>query len=376
MSFYTINNEEVSQESILEDLIGYYQSLTEQGKSRIDDFHEGSEVRNLLEVLSHLAYNILEEQNNTLSNHFINTAEGEYLDLLGSNPNVNLPRVQGTTSSGLVKFSIPEALSEELTIPSDTTVSDGEVEFVTVEDGIISIGDLYTYVPVECTVDGVDGNVPVGAITVCELSDFTVTNDDAFTSGADFEEDEDYRQRLLDFVREDNFGSRGWYENQILGIEGVHDIKDMGGPMPVYNINTNDLSTRDSVHDTVVAYFSDNNNKIVGHEVTIYNSILSSVGFTITVNNDCGYSEDDIKDFFNCYFKGGDLQNYPISFTGLNMGDDVTKSGLQTLIMDYFTDITSATISNITDDGSSVSDFPSLTSTEAYSLDDVVVVFE
>ena len=183
MSFYNINNEEISQEGILEDLITYYQGLTESGKSKVDDFHEGSEVRTLLEVLSHLAYNILEEQNNTLSNHFINTAEGEYLDLLGANPNVNLPRVQGATSTGLVKFSIPEAVSEELVIPADTSVSDGEVEFVTVEDGIIAIGDLYTYVPVECTIDGVDGNVAVGAINTCELSDFTVTNDDAFSKG-------------------------------------------------------------------------------------------------------------------------------------------------------------------------------------------------
>ena len=378
MSFYNINNEEISQEGILEDLITYYQGLTESGKSKVDDFHEGSEVRTLLEVLSHLAYNILEEQNNTLSNHFINTAEGEYLDLLGANPNVNLPRVQGATSTGLVKFSIPEAVSEELVIPADTSVSDGEVEFVTVEDGIISIGDLFTYVPVECTVDGVDGNVPVGSITVCELSDFTVVNDDAFTNGADFEEDEDYRQRLLDFIREDNFGSRGWYENAILNIEGVHDIKRYDTTYLYYYVNTNDLSTQSTVYNEIVAYFSDNNNKIVGHDIIIHNSILASVGFTITVNTGCGYSEEDIIDFFTCYFKGGDLKNYPIFFTGLNMGDDVTKSGLQTLIMDYFTDITSATISNITSDGSSVNDFPSREGSlrYAYSLDSIVVVFE
>ena len=369
MSFYTINNEEVSQESILEDLIGYYQSLTESGKSKIDDFHEGSEVRNLLEVLSHLAYNILEEQNNTLSNHFINTAEGEYLDLLGANPNVNLPRVQGTTSTGLVKFSIPEALSEELTIPADTTVSDGEVEFVTVEDGTISIGDLYTYVPVECTVDGVDGNVPVGAITVCELSDFTVVNEDAFTNGADFEEDEDYRQRLLDFVREDNFGSRGWYENQILSINGVHDINvnSNGNASISYYVNTNDSTKTTTVYNDLISFFSDNNNIVVGHDSQFTMSTLTNVNLTVTVNSDCGYSEEDIQDFFTCYFKGGDLKNYPISFTGLNMGESTTNSALETLLTDYFTDITTATITG----GSST-----VTTYNAYNLQSVSVVFE
>ena len=381
MSFYNINNEEISQESILEDLITYYQGLTESGKSKVDDFHEGSEVRTLLEVLSHLAYNILEEQNNTLSNHFINTAEGEYLDLLGANPNVNLPRVQGATSTGLVKFSIPEAVSEELVIPADTSVSDGEVEFVTVEDGIISIGDLFTYVPVECTVDGVDGNVPVGSITVCELSDFTVVNDDAFTNGADFEEDEDYRQRLLDFVREDNFGSRGWYENQILSIEGVHDIKQYPGSSLYYIVNTNDLINIDNVYNMINDYFSDNNHKIVGHTVPITKALLHSVGFTITVNSDCGYSEDDIKDFFKCYFKGGDLTNYPIFFDGLNMGEEVTSTILTDTLQEYFTDITSATISDVTNvyDGTTTTDFdfqPSTITYCAYSINEVEVVFE
>lgn len=369
MTFYNIFNEEISQEGILNDLINYYQTLTESGKTKINDFHEGSEVRTLLEVLSHLAYNILEEQNNTLSNHFINTADGEYLDLLGANPNVNLPRVQGTTSTGLVKFSIPEAVVEETLIPADTMVSDGEVEFVTIEDGIISIGDTYTYVPVECTVDGAEGNVPVGAITVCELSDFTVVNDEAFINGSDFEDDEDYRQRLLEYVREDNFGSRGWYENQILSIEGVHDIavNSLGTSSIDYYVNTNDSNINPTVYDELISFFADNNNIVVGHDSNFTLSPLNDVNLTVTVNSDCGYSEEDIQDFFTCYFKGGDLQNYPISFEGLNMGESTSNEDLETLLQEYLTDITTVDIS---------SELDTVSTYEAYNLESVVVVFE
>lgn len=368
MSFYNIWNEEVSQEGILEDLISYYQTLGEAGKTRVDDFHEGSEVRTLLEVLSHLAYNILEEQNNTLSNHFINTAEGEYLDLLGANPNVNLPRIQGTTSTGLVKFSIPMTAVEEMIIPADTVVSTDEVEFVTLEEGVISIGTDYTYVPVECTVEGIDGNISIGAITNCELQDYTVINTEAFTGGSDFEEDEEYRTRLLEYVREDNFGSRGWYENQILSISGVHDITvNPNGTASIdYYVNTNNSLINNTVYNELITFFHDNNNLVVGHDSNFTLATLTDVDLTVTVNADCGYAEEDIIDFFTCYFKGGDLKNYPISFTGLNMGESTTNSALQLLLKDYLTDITNVTIT---------SNISNVTTYGAYNLNSVTVVY-
>jgi hypothetical protein len=206
-------------------------------------------------------------------------------------------------------------------------------------------------------------------------------NEDAFTNGADFEEDEDYRQRLLDYVREDNFGSRGWYENQILSVEGVHDIKQTTPSSLTYMINTNDLDTIDECYNTLMTYFSDNNNFVVGHTFTLYKAYLHLVGFTITVNQDCGYSEDDIKDFLKCYFHGGDLKNYPVFFNGLNMGDEITSSILTNTLEEYFTDISGATISNITNtyDGTTTTDFdfqPSTTTYCAYSIGEIEVVFE
>lgn len=382
MSFYNINNEEISQESILNDLISYYQSLTEAGKSKVDDFNEGSEARNLLEVLSHLAYNILEEQNNTLTNHFINTADGEYLDLLGANPNVNLPREQGTTATGLVKFSIPYTAFEEMTVPADTIVSSSEAEYVTVEDGLISIGETYTYVPVECVTDGEDGNCPVGAINKCELSDYTVTNDEAFIDGSEFEEDDEYRDRLLEFIRADNFGSRGYYENVLLGLEGVHDIRQNSSPSAMidYYVNTNDIDIVDTVYNSILSHFTDNNNIVVGHDSNFSMSYLHEVSFTVTLNQDSGYSEDDVKDFIKCYFHGGDMQNYPYSYVGLGMGEVADADTISSVFLDAFSDADSFIISDISNvyDGSTSDDFSFQADEDysAYSLGTVTVVFE
>jgi hypothetical protein len=383
MSFYNINNEEISQESILNDLIGYYQSLGEAGKTKIDDFHEGSEVRTLLEVLSHLAYNILEEQNETLRNHFINTADGEYLDLLGSNPNVNLPRIQGTTATGLVKFSLPDIAVEEHVIPADTVVSSDEVEYVTVEDGLISVGESYTYVPIECTIDGVDGNCSIGSIVNCELSDYTVLNDEAIVDGSDFEEDEEYRERLLEFIRSDNFGSRGYYENILLDIPGVHDILENNNPSASidYYVNTNDVDITGSVYNQILEYFTDNNNIVVGHSSSFHLSDLHELSFTVTVNADCGYSEDDLKDFFYCYLHGGTMQEYPLDYPGLDMGTEIDETTMLGELTEYFTSISSVEISdidNVYDETTTHTfDFQTVDDTySAYSLDTVTVVFD
>ena len=219
-------------------------------------------------------------------------------------------------------------------------------------------------------------------ITGCELSGYTVTNDEAFTDGADFEEDEEYRVRLLEFVRADNFGSKGYYENILLSIPGIHDILANSNPSASidYYLNTNDSSIANSVYNTVLAYFTDNNNIVVGHSYNFQLSKLHNVSFTITVNADCGYSESDLKDFFECYFKGGTLQNYPLDYQGLSMGDEISSSDLTTELTGYFTDIDSATISSISNtygESSSTSfDFIATDETHsAYSLGTVTVVF-
>ena len=382
MSFYNVDGEEVSEESILTELIGFYEELHDSDKTKIDDFNEGSEVRTLMEVLSHLSYNILEEMNQTLSQHFINTAEGEYLDLLGANPNVNLERSQGTTASGLVKFTLPEVAISETTIPSGTIVSTDDMDYETLEDSIVAVGESYVYVPVECTVDGEDGNCRIGAIKNCELPEFTVTNDEAFVDGSEFEDDEDYRQRLLEYIRSDNFGSRGWYENQILLINGVHDIEvnESSDKIIAYYVNTNDLSNSDDVYTELVTFFTDNNNIIIGHTSEFIMSRLHDLSFTVTVPSGTQYSEDDIKDFFKCYIHGGDMQNYPISYEGLNMGVSTDATTLKNTMLEYFTDLSDLTISDVHNvyDGDDTESFDFVDSAvnNAYSLSDVTVVFE
>jgi len=378
--FYNIYGEEISQENILNDLINYYRELHDAGKTEITDFSEGSEIRTLLEVLSHLAYNIREEQNNTISNHFINTADDEYLDLIGANPNVALERIEGNNASGLIKFSINAPATSEIIIPTDISVNSESQEYVTTDDGVISVGDEYTYVPVECVIEGADGNCEIGAINNCDdFPEIFVTNDEAFINGTDEEDDEDYRNRLLEYIRTDNFGSRGYYENILLSFDNVHDIKVFESTDTIgYYLNTNSRSNNSYVFTEANTYFSDNNNFQLGHSFDIRTSITHQIGFKVHLPTNAEVTSAEIQDIVEIIFRGGTSQYIPLSYDGLNMGESITKAELISELQLVFPELTSITIDNISIDGEGATEFefPDESLYNAFDLARVLVVFD
>lgn len=378
--FYNIYGDEISQESILQDLINYYQELHDAGKTEITDFSEGSEVRTLLEVLSHLAYNIREEQNDTIANHFINTADDEYLDLHGANPNVTIERIEGNNASGLVKFSIDTPATTEVIIPTDTSVNSESQEYVTTEDGIISIDESYTYVPVECVVEGADGNCEVGAINNCEdFSEMIITNDEAFTDGIDEEDDEDYRNRLLEYIRSDNFGSRGYYENILLSFDNIHDIKIFESTDTItYYLNTNSLNKNSTALTEAIEWFNDNNHCQLGHSFDFRTSIIHGLVFRIHLPSNAEVSAREIQSLIYSIFKGGESEYYPITYDGLNMGETKTKAEVIDLIKEIYPELTNITIDLIYIDGETATEiqFPDENTYNAFELGQLIVVYD
>lgn len=83
---------------------------------------------------------------------------------------------------------------------------------------------------------GVEGNSIIGAVTALTNAPATltgVTNPTAFTGGSDPEDVEDFRSRLLDFVRSPGTGSpddlRAWAEN-VSGVESATVFANTPGP--------------------------------------------------------------------------------------------------------------------------------------------------
>ena len=344
--FYNLRNEYVTVDSIKEELIQYYKDLYVNNKSKITDFTEGSEIMNLIGCMAVLGYNMLYEQNSTLANHFVNTAEGEYLDLIGANPNVNLERLMGSNASGFVKFTVAEPALSEIEIPEGTIVSNGDSSYATTGDNYIGVGETFTYCLVECEVDGVEGNCAVGSINECEDPQFTVTNEDAFTDGYDFEDDEEYRFRLLEFLREDNFGSIGYYENVLLNFNGVHDILRYDGSS-VLNYVLNIPENENSVYNEVLEHFNDANNFVVGHDFTFTLPSKLYTSFKLHIRRDCNVSDDDLQEFCEKFWIGGSLSNVVLDLLGYDINSEVTSFVFIEALKSAFPSISSVDVSDI-----------------------------
>ena len=122
VSFYNILGKEISREQLVQQMVDYYAEKLEVGETRVTDFNEGSEIRNLLEAFAVDIYSLMEDQYELSKIAFINTAYGEWLDLHGENPLINCPRNTGTESTGIVTFTIPEVMTGDFVIPEGTIV--------------------------------------------------------------------------------------------------------------------------------------------------------------------------------------------------------------------------------------------------------------
>ena len=95
VSFYNIVGEEVNLSNIVNQMIDYYDQKLEVGETRVTDFNEGSEIRNLLEAVAVLGFAVLEDEN-----------EAGKLPFKKSTPRYCLREIQFANKVDLSKFSI------------------------------------------------------------------------------------------------------------------------------------------------------------------------------------------------------------------------------------------------------------------------------
>lgn len=336
VSFYTVTGEEISREYLVDQMISYYGLKLEAGETKVTDFNEGSEIRNILESIAVNSYIIMEDKNELTKIAFVETAEGEYLDMHGANPSIQLERDTGSQANGYVTFKVDEALTTDSVIPEGTIVvnSTTGLEYVTLYEGILSANETEVTVVIECLTDGADGNCGIGEIDTIEdiISDIptlTVTNESTITGGSDYEEDEEYRQRLLNYKKKDDFGSLPYYMNLVKDIEGVHDvlIVDVSTASKIILkvlVNGDVKPTPVSVLADVLEKYSMVNNHVVSHNFTVdspeYVEIKVALDFEVSVEID----EDTIRTVVSEIFNGGNTVSIGFDFEGFYMGENVS----------------------------------------------------
>ena len=333
VTFINLIGEEVNLSNLVNQMVDYYNQKLEVGETRVTDFNEGSEIRNLIEAVAVMSYAILEDETEASKLPFIATSYGTYLDRIGENPFINLPRVQGNVSIGTATFTLASAQASDVMIPAQTLLEDSVVglEFVTMDDLIIEAGDTTGDVSVECLTDGVDGNIGSGLLTVItdpavDTSLVSVSNSEAFSGGSDYEDDEDYRTRLLENVQADGFGTLGYYTKLADGVDGVHDVKFVSDASYTRKVLVNGFTreTPESVLLDVLAVFSDVNNLVLGHSFTVDKpSYTSALALTFTLDVLSEQSTTDLTNLVTKIVYGGAWDR--AEFDGLSIGEDLTK---------------------------------------------------
>ena len=351
VSFINTNGEEINLSNIVNQMINYYNDKLAVGETRITDFSEGSEIRNLLEAFAIGIYALLEEQSEATKIAFISSSYGIWLDKIGELPFINLPRIQGNYAHGSVTFTLATAQSSDTIIPEETvlTCSNLDLDFVTTQECIIPAGDLSSEATVECLTEGEDGNVSANSIdtigsNLLNYELLSVTNNLALEEGTDEEDDEEYRTRLLENVQSDGFGTQGYYVNICESVNGVHDVLlvNATGYTKKVLVNGDTKPTPDTVLLEVLTKLSDTNNIVLGHSFTVDKPSYTTINLAITMNVLSTISTDDLTSTLTALFNGG--SSVPQSeFDGLKINQTLSKNEIISAlsIFDNISEVTS-----------------------------------
>jgi uncharacterized phage protein gp47/JayE len=191
-------------------------------------------------------------------------ATGDDLDAVGDERGIY--RLPGATAQGIVRFLGPQGTN----IPINTvvtTLGPNVRRYSTDHAAVIPVAGLVDVAATALQV-GTASNIPAGAIQLLEvpLTQTRATNLQPFIGGVDVENDDAYRARVVEFVRDPPNGSnpaqyRKWARD-IPGVGGAVTLRpgetDAGPPgtVDLYIVNSLMLPAEQNLVDLVQAYIA------------------------------------------------------------------------------------------------------------------------
>lgn len=198
-----------------------------------DNISDASDIAIKVKVLAAQIEGIYYNQQYILRQAFVQTAIGEGLKDHGYTYGVE--KKPARKANGKVIMGRKSAAIEDISIPKGTMFSTNPdiygslVTATTVEDAILKVGELEVSIPGEVIEPGKDGNVPTGAFVVLNnppVGIEYVRNNEEFKNGTDEEDDESYRERILDKTRRPGTsGNPSHYEQWALEVPGTGGAK-------------------------------------------------------------------------------------------------------------------------------------------------------
>ena len=250
---------------------------------------------------------------NLLQIFFVQTSYGQYLDYLGQVRGVT--RLPATPSTGKVKFTGQPGtvINAGTRVSTQSSANSSAIIFETTESGVINEQGEVT-VSAVCTEAGTIGNVPAGTIVLMvePVEGVTsVTNPEPFTGGTDVEDDDAFRERILDARRLPiTSGNKHHYRYWAMEVPGIGDAKvfptwNGPGTVKVIIIDANKRAASPELIAAVAEHIEES--RPIGAAVTVDTATEKQIDITADVTLIDGYTIQQVQqsyreavvDFFN-----------------------------------------------------------------------------
>lgn len=244
---------------------------------------------------------------------FPQTATGEYLNYHAELRGVE--RKGAAAAFGVLRFSVGAAASSDLTIPAGTVcMTAGLVRFETMVDAVLAAGESYVDVPAVAVETGAAGNAPAGTILTMAVAPAGIaacTNPAPFTGGADSEDDDSLRLRVLETYRRlANGANAAFYHQKAMSFDDVAAATVMARARGVGTVDvviaTLSGAPEESLLNEVQAYFD--SVREIAVDVQVLAPVLQNVDVAVTVkvaeNYDSGAVLEKVRDVLTGWFSG------------------------------------------------------------------------
>lgn len=253
------------------------------------------------QIIGSVAYELANIEDTRLNdiadNCFVKTATGDYLDLVGAD--YGLPRREDVAAVVYLQISGTQGA----VINQNVKAIYNNLVYTVQEYKVINSSGIAT-AKAKCETTGTIGNVAANTIKefVTDYEGLTaVNNPEAAYDGFDREDDETYRQRILDYLAEDATNANAaQYEKWAREVEGVQkavikSAEDMGaGNVGVYISAIGDVPVSEDLKQSVFKHI-DSVQPI--NATVIVNSLdYTDINVTANVVLKDGYETTDVKD--------------------------------------------------------------------------------
>lgn len=263
---------------------------------------DAADVSIRLKVLAGELYTVLCAAESLKLNCFPQTAAGEALDLHAEER--GLVRKDAVKSVGTLTFSRRTALSYAAEIPAGTVcAASGEnaVEYETTEAAVLPAGALTVTAAAQAVLGGRRGNAAKGAVNTLITPPSgieSVTNDVPFTGGADKEDDEALRTRLLRcFYALPNGSNTETYRRAALMTPGVKSVQVVPRANGVNTVAVYLYGDNGAVTDEVLGKVGETLEKLkeISVDVTVAAAVAVKKPVTVYVKPKDGCAFEDAK---------------------------------------------------------------------------------